>query len=852
MRNPIYRFRVLNSNTTIFTVANAKIGYTITTQGEEFANSRFNLTDYISISGTGTRITLPTPSGTGNIVRIGYYDAQKRAISTLTNGVVAGDQFLEYPAGCQYIRISTTVDIWAADYPVFEYRYAKPNYGKTLSVESSPESNQQFFRNNLSGKLTFLRKDYLWMAKQRFETIFLLDLFQSNDNGKTWNTIYTGRFTKTDGAWDNDHKRVEIQPETEDAYNAVLAGMEKEFDLIKLAPEIRTIEYLKRPFTQIYVRGDSSLTNIMGHATWVQQVNTPVFTMDELDSIYKFFRLAYIVECRVSNKDTGLYEIYAGKCTVQWNEAGGYNTIKGTLSSVDHPNYQLLISFRLHKNASSGNIYSVRIDDTLTSKSIARGGSNDKNVFDLDYYEGSGKTGVYGQADIYSYDIFERVVMDTNIPAETAHEKKIFTRPVDDIVEISPNYRYVGQIARGGAVESMRFSKTPTEWGLAEEGTGENRYRYFLPPQTLPGEDVANIGKSSWRAISVWYQIPVDGRTFEDYYNVADILRNAYPVSSCIASLLREIAPDVTHEATVEYSNFLYGPLVNNRLFITPKTNILKSGYDRAAQKAPITLKSLADMLRDCCRAYWYIEDNKFKIEHISWFRNGGSLTPPDPKNPKNLNADLPNLICPPVGKSWAFLTNKWTYEKLDMPERIVFEWMDEVSDIFEGQPIEILSNYVSIGRKEEITVSNFTSDVDFMLANPSVISSDGFALLYAEPNTGIVPIFGGASYILQRDTNDLAGYAQNKSLSFEFIAANYYTSDLPAWNVSINGMEQLAIGVTRKRMQEVSFPTAEQLDPQKLVRTYVGNGQIAKATINITTRMAKVTLAYDTCNKPK
>ena len=26
-------------------------------------------------------------------------------------------------------------------------------------------------------------------------------------------------------------------------------------------------------------------------------------------------------------------------------------------------------------------------------------------------------------------------------------------------------------------------------------------------------------------------------------------------------------------------------------------------------------------------KVYWYIEDNKFKLEHIAWFRNGGAYT---------------------------------------------------------------------------------------------------------------------------------------------------------------------------------------------------------------------------------
>ena len=104
-------------------------------------------------------------------------------------------------------------------------------------------------------------------------------------------------------------------------------------------------------------------------------------------------------------------------------------------------------------------------------------------------------------------------------------------------------------------------------------------------------------------------------------------LKVAYAISAVIKTLLAEIDPSIQHEATSEYSNFLYGSTsINNvgfRLFITSKSNILKGEYDQAAQKAEITLKDLMEMLANCYQCYWYIDDNnRFIIEHIYYFNN--------------------------------------------------------------------------------------------------------------------------------------------------------------------------------------------------------------------------------------
>ena len=81
-----------------------------------------------------------------------------------------------------------------------------PTYKNDLSKEYELESNQQFFRQKLSGKLAFIRDDYDFLNEQDFNTEFILLLQESNDGGKTWFDFYRGKFMKTDCTWNDDDK----------------------------------------------------------------------------------------------------------------------------------------------------------------------------------------------------------------------------------------------------------------------------------------------------------------------------------------------------------------------------------------------------------------------------------------------------------------------------------------------------------------------------------------------------------------------------------------------------------------------------------------------------------------------
>ena len=133
-------------------------------------------------------------------------------------------------------------------------------------------------------------------------------------------------------------------------------------------------------------------------------------------------------------------------------------------------------------------------------------------------------------------------------------------------------------------------------------------------------------------------------------------------------------------------------------------------------------------MLRDCFRCYWFIDDqNRFRVEHIQYFRNGGSYS-----GSPVVGIDLTTQEVTRSGKKWAFARDQFKFDKPAMAARYQFGWMDDVTQLFDGFPIDIISKYVNPDNIEQIDISRFTSDIDYILLNPSAVSKDGFVLLSA------------------------------------------------------------------------------------------------------------------------
>lgn len=712
----------------------------------------------------------------------------------------------------------------------------RPNYKDDLTLDYELETNQRFYRAKLSGKINFVRADYDIINNAPFDSEFFLYIEKSDDWGQTYNQYYKAKFMKTDCTFNDDDKLVTVQPETIDQYNDVLAGLEKEYNLIELAPQIEFLTIRKRPLIQIYVPGDSIVSCFLGGTNWEQDANATT-DQNALIQTYHFALCNILKEIQITSH--GSPAVISGLYTGRMATGASANVFEGKLYPELNVNYYIYITQQRIDGLPFGAVV-VEIrkqsDDTAMFRYIKSTTLPfDTLEFDLTAVEGSGATGTM-HADMKSYNIYARYLCDV----EKIDDLNTYPLPADDIVDNNRNYRRAIGYAIDVAFISNNFSDTPTEWGLADSG------KYFEPPYSIYGQTFYPIARSTWRYASLWFGFYLMDWILEKKARKAYTLRDVFTLSSCINVLLKEFAPGITHEATPEYSQFLYN--TNNpisgksfKLLISQKSNIINGEYQTPAQKAPITLQQIMTMLRDIYKCYWYIEDGKFKIEQINWFRNGGSYG----YNPI-IDYDLTQLENVRNGKKLAFATSEYSFDKVDMPERYQFEWMDDVTTPFEGLPIEITSKYVKAGKIEEINISNFTSDIDLMLLNPGAISSDGFALFAA-----VTPSGGGQLELpfTRQTVEDVEYYLQNGYLAFINIQPTYWVYDMPARNFKINNAQSHAMGgIERKKKQTLNFPAGTtDPNPMQLVKTYIGNGQVDKLSVNLCSRNIKATLKYDT-----
>lgn len=607
-------------------------------------------------------------------------------------------------------------------------RTVTPVYKDDIAIDWKIESNEQYYRGDFSGKLNFIGGDYTFIASKNIETEFELTIKISYD-GTTYADYWVGRFWKTDCEIDTDNQKITVTPKVYDLYNDVVAGREKQYDLINLAPVIQNVKIDKRPMIQVYAPFASVVGCFLSGMYWEESAKE-IENESDLVTVYHFTRAGGVRKCVVTDavapEMRGLYYGSLTEYNQPYSYTNGRYTIEYSYSSTPVLHVQ---TWRVKRN--SGNIYTHEV--TLYTP-IQDSPQTDPLDLTLQPIAGSGATGTV-KIETSTKRIYSRFVTDVDEIGGVA----TLEIPTDDIVDDNRNYhRCLGYNFGSQLYFTDRLSSTPTKYGIYQPN------QYYIEPD-IANIDFFPVAKSAWDEISVWlsftgmdWQVEAQGR--KQY-----TLRDAFPLWSVISVLLGQIAPDVTHAGTAAYSQFLYGstnPLGGPRFIpmITPKSNILAGEYDQPAQKAPITLKQITDMLRDCFRCYWWIDTHngvkRFRIEHISYFMKGGSYDV-DPI----VGVDLTAMQATRNGKTWAFATGKFAYDKLEMQERYEFGWMDDTTEIFNGFPINIVSRYVQAGEVENISIPNFTSDVDYMLLNPQECSEDGFALLGAlEPQAAISP----------------------------------------------------------------------------------------------------------------
>lgn len=756
---------------------------------------------------------------------------------------------------------------------------------RDLTIEFEKESGEEFFRRKLNGKLTFQNQDYLTIRNNSMDILYDLTIQISYDRGAIWTDYWYGFFYKTDCEINESDRTVIVTPRPKDEYDAIINALDKEVDIIPAAPQIVPVGYYKRPVVQFYVAGQAVMGCYLDGIYWEQscQVETDPIT---LNNTYKLGLLNTRTQVRTSGQ---INDFFWGDTTTDFSFDDESNTY----------------TYHRERAGTLFNHYITRVGET--QKLYGYSSANYVGEFVLQAMEGSGMTGTV-TAYVSELNVYARLICDVEEYAGVTTE----VLPDDDITETTYHRSVALNRASYGSiiVFSSYLTDTPTQWGI------------YQPTQYygLPGANYIPMARNAWGRISIWlnpFNLSVASPDMFEIGAKKILCKECYPIESVIGVMFNKLGLPLTYGATDTYSKFFYGDTitkygtkikdVNYRLYLTPKSNILKGEYDQAAQKAIVTLREVFDMIRKCFQVYWFVENGKLRFEHIYWFKNGGSY-PTDPV----VERDLTSEICTRNGKALAFAIMSYNYDKPDTIGQYQFAWMDDVTIPFKGEPIKIISPYVEQGSVDNVDVSKFTSDLDYMQVAPSECSLEGFAIMacvttidsfdltglipYAFTDTLkagdvitsigsansiiIYPIEGTAITIYQANlpytiTQEISivlsassttltvsregevtipfvektnteNKLQNGYLSFWYLQ-RYYKWDMPAPQYKIGeGDTQFAYGVKRFKTQEVNFPAITDLDTKKLIKTFVGEGQIEKISINLSSRNARVTLKYD------
>lgn len=709
-----------------------------------------------------------------------------------------------------------------------------PHY-KELNKKYAKESGQEFFRISLDGKINLFGSDYELVRNSSLEDQMILIIDKYNRTSGKWIEYYRGEFSKTDCKFDHDKKKCELKTTTIDNYTEVMNKYENTYDLIKLAPAISRINLHKRSLMQVYVRGANSITNFFGGTYWEDDVNEVIDNHNDLINKYYFSYIKagnefYIRGASISDVN-GVYAGTNGYWS-KWNP--GY-TCKMELVDGSSTTYWI----RLYRNSDNTLLYQSKKPLAVTDPDNKYIGVKTINMINV-----NNSNDGFTIRRPFVYHIYRRLLCDVDTVTDSEGTKNTYNLPSDDFVTDNRNYKKCIGLKGGMFFCTSRAVNEPTKYGL-------NDYGQYFTNQFIPGSAGLGrplpISKNSWANASLWYVYDSFYEYFEEKLRKQYTLRDSYSIAAAIKAILKKIDPTLSHEPTAKYSQFLYGTtnplgLARFYVYITQKTNILKGDYDQPAQKAETSLEELMKMLRDCFRCYWYIEDGKFKIEHISFFMNGGSYS-----GKSNYQLDFTKLTDQFNKKMSAYFQSEIEYDKSDLNQRYEFAWMDDVTDLFGGVTIDVKSNYIQKDKTEEINIGQFSSDVDYMLFNPSNFSEDGFALLCPVKNgsTLELPIIT-VNGLVDENGDTYEAVAQNWYASWIYLQ-NFYLWDMPAYNIESNVLNNYLYASDIKKCMKhtIEFPTEEDLDELELIKTSFGNGKIDEISISLDTRIAKVNLLY-------
>lgn len=694
-----------------------------------------------------------------------------------------------------------------------------PILDSTQAFSFKREDDQVFHRKALDGgDIIFANADYDIIYGAPSEAKFTVDKAKLNEFG-IYEVVFNGVFYKTDCKFDHDQRQVSVQPDPEDGYKGVLEIMDKEFDLITLAPPKFSVQYKKQPvFQYILVSNNqttvaSTLTNIVGGISYEEELTETPANGGELVTDYAFGLMGSIGSV---TGEVGMSPDISGEYL---SGLGGWSRTSDDLYLITLEGGELVCKLKasgviVYRATDPGGSSALYDDWILVSETT---GATAKFIY----------RGVYGRF----------LTNITNVDGQPTNDL-----PSPDLAPSPPGYAKcisIGDAAFGVGdlsvtagevlVAANDHSPTPSPYPVIPNDATFFGGEYLQAPIGFEPGVLYPIGQRDWSQVSFWVSFNAELLDYKTGGTETRVEFNAYRIEDVIQSILTAGGINLTFEADADHSDFFFNPTnplkPDSRVtWITPKSNIIVGDYSNPASKAPIKLIEVLTLLWGAYRCKWYVDGLKFRVEHIRYFHNGLSYSAP------NVGVDLTTLTEPKTGLPWGYKSGKWQYDKSKMPAELQYKWMDDVSIPFEGYPIIPQSNIIDKGNNEQVNVGRFTTDIDYIILSPADVNKRGFFAAEADiigDSLGLIPIASVAT------TNAGTYTLQNPYMAYIYLHDAYHKDDLPSSSVNINLEVVSANSVRRVRLQTIEIPgdVVTEATIMTLVTSTLGSGLIREYT---------------------
>lgn len=315
---------------------------------------------------------------------------------------------------------------------------------------------------------------------------------------------------------------------------------------------------------------------------------------------------------------------------------------------------------------------------------------------------------------------------------------------------------------------------------------------------------------------------------------------NGVFLNDAIQAIVLEYCPEITVKSDFLQINPENPSSINyvtntttkvDKIMLFQKSDVKRPNALNKATKLEWTFEKLMEALKFMFNLDWRIENDQFVIEHVSFFNKKFGIDATEKKYEKFLK-----------GK------RKYTYKNEDIPEREEWIFKEASYGDFVGRPI--LYNYCQTEGSKKIIKSyalqDVTTDVEFVLQNPDSESE------YVE-DAGIVFIAtklnGAGKYYILQEAGILDGSKLNNTLSNAILQRDYQKYERPLPRGIMNGIQTNFYSVKNTKQGEVftiPLDCKTNFDPDDLIKTHLGYGEVDKAVFNFKTCMLELTLLYN------